>query len=124
DSSRRHRIRPLDLRARPGRLRRRAEGGDPRMTEPRPRVYVYRGGIPLWLVLAVAAPLGMLVLTSLVLAIAVIGVAGSLAALLLPWCWNRRSVTGPTMGAERDRTIELDRSQYRRVESRPPRNPQ
>lgn len=94
------------------------------MNQPRQRVYVYRGGVPFWLVLAVAAPLGVLVLTSLVLAVAVIGIAGSVAALLLPWFWKRRSVGGSTRRGDRARTIELDPSQYRRVESRPPRNPQ
>ena len=93
------------------------------MNQPHSRVYVYRGGVPLWLVLAVAAPLGMLVLTSLVLAVAFLGVVGSLAALVLPWWWKRRSVSGPTPRADGARTIELDPSQYRRVESRPPRNP-
>jgi len=89
------------------------------MNERRPHVYVYKGTVPLWLVLAVAAPLGLLVLTSLVLAVAIIGAAAALAAFILPWFRKRPSVTGR---ADDGRTIELDRSQYHRIETRQPRD--
>ena len=80
------------------------------MTEQRPRVFVYRGTVPLWLVLAIAAPLGLVFLTSLILAAAIVAGVAALAALILPRFW-RHSVDG----ASRD-TIELDPSQYRRIE--------
>jgi len=91
------------------------------MNERRPRIYVYRGAVPLWLVLAVAAPLGLVLLTSLVLAVAIVGAAAALAALILPWFWKRPSVSGR---AADGRTIELDRSQYRRIEAQRPRDRQ
>ena len=88
------------------------------MSERRSRVYVYRGTLPLWLVLALVAPLGLLFLTSLVLAVAIAGSGAALAALVLPRFW-RRPVD--RRGADAGDTIELDPSQYRRVESRPGR---
>lgn len=82
-----------------------------------PRVYVYRGSLPLWLALAVALPLGALFLTSLAIA-ALIAVAGAgVAALLLPRHRN----------TPRDRpadAIELDPSEYRHIEQRGPRDEQ
>jgi hypothetical protein len=85
----------------------------------RPHLYVYRGPVPLWLVLAVVAPLGLVFLTSLVLAVAIVGIGAALATLVLPLFWKRAAVDPP--GAEASRTIELDPSQYHRVESRAPR---
>jgi len=84
------------------------------MNESRPRVYVYRGAVPLWLVLAVLAPLSLVFLTSLVLAAAIVGVGAALAALVLPRLWRRP-------GPDQSNTIELDQSQYRRIDTRPPR---
>lgn len=82
------------------------------MSDPQPRVFVYRGSLPLWLAAAVALPLGALFLTSLVLA-AAIAVAGvGVAALLLP---KRRRPPS-------DGSIELDPSQYRHIEQRRPRD--
>ena len=49
------------------------------MNDRRPRTYVYRGNVPLWLVLAVVAPLGLVFLTSLILAVAIVA-AGENAA--------------------------------------------
>jgi len=86
------------------------------MTDRRPRTYVYRGPVPLWLLLFIA-PLGLLFLTSLVLAIALAGGAAAIAAFLLPRWWRR-----PPLGDTR--TIELDKSEYHRIETRSPRDPQ
>jgi hypothetical protein len=83
------------------------------MTEQRPRVKVYRGTVPLWLVLLLVAPLGMVFLTSLILAVLVFGAAAALAAFVLPQIWKR-----PTE-PETPNTIELDPSQYHRISSRP-----
>ena len=80
------------------------------MTEQRPRMYVYRGSFPLWLVVAIALPLGLVFLTSLILAATFVAGAAALATLILPRFW-KRSVPGTS----RD-TIELDPSQYRRIE--------
>jgi hypothetical protein len=88
------------------------------MTEHRPRTYVYRGTVPLWLVLAVLAPLGLVFLTSLILAVAVIGAAAALAAFVLPLIWKRPA------GPQSPNTIELDASQYRRIGSPSRRNAQ
>ena len=82
------------------------------MTDQRPRTYVYRGSVPLWLVLAVVAPLGLVFLTSLILAMALIGTAAAVAALVLPRFWKRPA------GPESPNTIELDPSQYRRIPER------
>ena len=43
------------------------------MIERRTQMYVYRGTLPLWLILAIVAPLGLLFLTSLLLALAIAG---------------------------------------------------
>jgi hypothetical protein len=82
------------------------------MKDSPPRVFVYRGAVPLWLVLMVA-PLGLVFLTSLLLAIAVAGTAAAVAALVLPRWWQRRAAPA----ADR-RTIELDQSQYRHIDTR------
>jgi hypothetical protein len=85
------------------------------MNEPRPRVYVYRGPVPLWLVLAVLAPLGLVFLTSLLLAFAVIAAGATLAALIVPRFWKRPAADRLHGDAS---TIDLDPSQYHRIESR------
>ena len=82
-------------------------------------VYVYRGTVPLWLVLAVVAPLGLVFLTSLVLAVALVAIGAALAGLVLPRFWKRPEVDQPAADAK---TIELDPSQYRHIESRQPRD--
>jgi membrane protein implicated in regulation of membrane protease activity len=83
---------------------------------PEPRIRVYHGSLPLWLALAVLAPLGLVFLTSLVLAGAIVAAAAGLAALVLPRLWGRRS-------REPSDVIELDTSQYHRIESRHEREP-
>jgi hypothetical protein len=83
------------------------------MTQPQGRVFVYRGRVPLWLVLAVLAPLGVVFLTSLVLAVAILAAAAALAALVLPFFGRRRS--SEHLGAQPSSTIELDPSQYHRI---------
>lgn len=88
----------------------------------RPHVYVYRGPVPLWLVLAVVAPLGLVFLTSLVLAVAIVGIGAALAALVLPLFWKPPAVDRRRRGADASNTIELDPSQYRHVESHPARD--
>ena len=65
-------------------------------------VHVYRGSFPLWLLLLVA-PLGMVLLASLTLAL-VLG--GAAVALLLPLLLKR-----PAKRRDPD-LIELDRSDY------------
>lgn len=86
------------------------------MNDKRSGVYVYRGNVPLWLVLAVVAPLGLVFLTSLILAVAIVAAGGALVAFFLP-SFLKRSV-----GQESSKTIELDATQYRHIESRPPRD--
>jgi hypothetical protein len=86
------------------------------MNDRPPRVYTYRGKVPLWLVLAVVAPLGLVFLTSLILAVAIVAAGAALVAFLLP-SFLRRSV-----GQDSSNTIELDTTQYRHIESRPPRD--
>lgn len=81
------------------------------MNERRPRTYASRGMAPLWLLLAVVAPIGLVVLTSLVLALALAGAGAMLAAVALP-AFRKRPRPQPA------NTIELDRSQYHRIESR------
>lgn len=81
------------------------------MNDRQTRLYVYRGSLPFWLAAAVALPLGALFLTSLVLAAALLLAGAGVAALLLPML--RRRPPG-------DDSIELDPSQYRRVEQRRP----
>ena len=83
------------------------------MSAPRGQVHVYRGTLPVWLVLLVALPLGAVLLTSLLMA-GLIAVAGAgIAALLLPRLWRR-----PSGGGGDDGAIELDASQYRRLDDR------
>lgn len=86
------------------------------MNQPHMRAYTYRGRTPLWLVLAVVAPLGLVFLTSLLLALAIAG-ALALAAAALPALWKRPR-------ADAADTIELDASQYHRLESKSPRDEQ
>jgi hypothetical protein len=81
------------------------------MNEHRARTYAYRGVAPLWLLLAIAAPVGLVFLTSLLLALALAGVGAMLAAVALPAFRRRRR-------QEASNTIELDASQYHRIESR------
>lgn len=80
------------------------------MIARRPRRVVYRGLVPLWLLILIA-PLGVLFLTSLVLAIAIAGAGAAIAAFVLPRWWRRRVPPD-------HRTIELDASQYHRLEGR------
>jgi hypothetical protein len=86
------------------------------MNDRRPRVYTYRGNVPLWLVLAVVAPLGLVFLTSLILAVAIVAAGAALVALVLPSFLKRSA------GRDSSQTIELDPTQYRHLESRPPRD--
>jgi hypothetical protein len=81
------------------------------MTERRTRTFTYRGVAPLWLLLAIVAPVGLVFLTSLLLALALAGVGAMLAAAALP-AFRRRA------RPETSNTIELDASQYHRIESR------
>ena len=87
------------------------------MTQPRTRVFVYRSPVPLWLVLAITVPLGLVFLTSLLLALAIIGAAGALVAMVVPLLWRRRAPQ--PLRNDTSSTIELDPSQYHRIESRP-----
>jgi hypothetical protein len=81
------------------------------MSAPRGKVYVLRGSLPVWLALVVALPLGAVLLTSLLLA-SLIAVAGAgIAALVLPRIRRSRPSGG-------DDAIELDSSQYRRLDQR------
>ena len=75
------------------------------MTRRRPGVW--RGTAPLWLLLAAALPPVLLFLASLALAGALVVGGALLASLVLPLVWKRRP--------PRDSTIELDRSDYRRL---------
>jgi hypothetical protein len=84
------------------------------MTDRRPPGIVYRGTVPLWLLLFIA-PLGLVFLTSLLLALALAGTVAAVAALVLPRWWRRWPVHD-------GRTIELDASQYHHVEDRRPRD--
>jgi len=86
------------------------------MSAPRGHVHVYRGQVPFWLVLAVVAPLGLVFLTSLVLAVALAGAAAALVTLFLPRMGKRAAPDAPN-------TIDLDPSQYHRIDARPPRDP-
>ena len=81
------------------------------MTGRRTRASTHRGVTPLWLLLALVAPIGLVVFTSLILALALAGVAAMLAGVALP-AFRRRS------RADSGHTIELDASQYHRIESR------
>ena len=82
------------------------------MNDQRPHIHVYRGSAPLWLVLAILLPLGAVFLTSLLLAVLVAGAGAALASLVLPLIWKRPA------GPEHAKTIDLDPSQYRRLDSR------
>lgn len=86
------------------------------MNQPRMRVYTSRGRTPLWLLLAVVAPLGLVFLTSLLLALAIAGMV-ALAVAALPPFWKRPRT-------DSSNTIELDASQYHRIESGSPRDEQ
>lgn len=79
-----------------------------------PRVHVVRGGLPLAIAALALAPLALVFLTSLVLAAGVVVAGTGLAALFLA---RRRRSARP----QDPNTIELDASQYRRLESRGPR---
>ena len=83
-----------------------------------PRVFVWRGSVPLWLLLIAGLPLLAAFLFSLAIAgVLVIG-GGLLASLLLPRLAGRRPP------ARDDGTIELDPTQFRRLpEGRGRRNP-
>jgi hypothetical protein len=82
------------------------------MNDQRPRTYVYRGTVPLWLVLVALLPLGAVFLTSIVLAVLIAGAGAALATLVLPLFWKRPA------GPDTSKTIDLDPSQYRRIDSR------
>jgi hypothetical protein len=85
------------------------------MNERRTRPSTYRGAAPLWLILAIVAPIGLVFLTSLLLALALAGVGAMLAAVALP-AFRKRPRPDPS------NTIELDASQYHRIESRSSRD--
>ncbi len=80
------------------------------MTYRRQPTFVYAGKLPVWLLLIIA-PLGLVFLTSVLLALALVGTAAAVAALVLPRWWRRPTVND-------GRTIELDASQYHRIETR------
>lgn len=82
------------------------------MNDQRPRMYVYRGSLPLWLVLAVFLPLGVVFVTSLILAVVIAGIGTALAAFVLPLFWKRFA------GHDTAKTIDLDPSQFRRIDTR------
>jgi hypothetical protein len=75
----------------------------------RPRVFVWRGALPLWLLLIAAVPLLATFLFSLAIAGAVVLGGALLASLLLPRLAGRRAPRHD------DGTIELDPSQFRRL---------
>ena len=79
-----------------------------------PRIFAYRGTVPPWLALLMVAPLLFVFLSFA----AVLVTGGALGALVLPLFLRRGS------GARRDtHEIELDRDQYRRVDSEGPHLP-
>jgi hypothetical protein len=84
------------------------------MSTPRPRVYVYRRTLPLWLVVAMIAPLGLVFLTSLLVALGIAAIV-ALAAGAIPFL---RRPAHPRDGD----TIELAASEYRRLGSTPGRD--
>lgn len=75
-----------------------------------PRTVVWRGALPLWLLLIAGLPLMGLFLFSLVIAGAVVVGGALLASLVLPRLAGRRR-----QPRRDDGTIELDPSQYRRL---------
>ena len=75
----------------------------------RTRVWVWRGGAPLWLMLTAALPVVMLFLVSFVLAGALLVGGALVASLVFPLLRKRRPT--PDDGA-----IELDRSDYKRLQ--------
>jgi hypothetical protein len=74
-----------------------------------PRVFVWRGALPLWLLLIAGLPLMAMFLFSLAIAGAVVIGGALLASLVLPLLAGRRRPRRD------DGTIELDPSQYRRL---------
>lgn len=79
--------------------------------EPR-RVYAYRGKMPVWLLLLLV-PFGALFLLSLTAAIAI----GGFAALVFPLFWRgARHVSVKHPREDGEKYIELDPSDYRRVD--------
>ena len=73
------------------------------------RTVVWRGALPLWLVLLAGLPLLALFFVSLALAGAVLLGGAAIASLVLPLLGGRRRPSAD------DGTIELDSSQYRRL---------
>lgn len=74
-----------------------------------PRVFVWRGALPLWVLLIAGLPLAAMFLFSLAIAGAVVIGGALIASLLLPLFGVRRRPRPD------DRTIELDPSQYHRL---------
>ena len=72
------------------------------------RVYVARGRLPAWLLLLLAPAVLLVVFFSF----ALLAAAGLLAVAVLPLLWKRRSA------APDPSVIELDPSDYRRIETR------
>lgn len=75
------------------------------------RVFVYRGNVPLWLGLLLAAPLLVFAFSL----IAALMVGGAVAALVLPFVFRRQ-----VRATRRNDSIELERSEFHRVDE-PPR---
>lgn len=75
----------------------------------RPRVFVWRGALPLWLLLIAGLPLLAMFVFSLAIAAAVVAGGALLASLFLPRLGSRRRPRRD------DGTIELDATQFRRL---------
>lgn len=75
----------------------------------RPRVFVWRGALPLWVLLIAGLPLLAMFLVSLAIAAAVVAGGALLASLFLPRLAVRRAPR------RTDGSIELDPTQFRRV---------
>lgn len=75
----------------------------------RARIWHWRA--PLWLVAVAVLPLALLFMASLAVAGGIVVGAALLASLLLPRLASRPRRRAPS----NDRTIELDRSEYRRL---------
>lgn len=75
----------------------------------RPRVFVWRGALPLWLLLIAGLPLLAMFLFSLAIAAAVVAGGALLASLFLPRLAGRRAPR------RADGSIELDPTQFRRL---------